>query len=172
MISNSQSFLSLSHSLRRRKPTNLSLPSKYTSTSPVHGPTDLKLADSLSSLEQLSNSYKTLTELESKLDWTFSRKAIELSEKSSSGGGGEGSGSGSGERVDRIMRLHFECKVLDQEWQFEDDQDQLKEVGKVPENENEQVKVPRIQVKLSGKIKDVKNNPLSLSHILVKVTDQ
>ncbi|GAA5946123.1 hypothetical protein JCM3765_000124 [Sporobolomyces pararoseus] len=138
---------------KRRKPTSLSLPLKYTTTSSIpQGPTDSKLSSSLVSLEQLSTSYQTLQKLESKLDWTFSRKAIELSEKrSSSSSNGEEEEGGGGERVSRIMRIHIECKVKDQEWQL---LDQLENAGKVPQTENEQVKVPRIEIKLSGKIQD------------------
>ncbi|GAA5847208.1 hypothetical protein JCM3766R1_001835 [Sporobolomyces carnicolor] len=128
---------------KRRKPTSLSLPTHFAlATTASSGPTDKKLAPSLASLEKLSTSYRALQQVESKLDWTFSRKAIELTEKASAKDHGD-----QGERVQRTMRIHAEFDVVDQEWQLDPDAI-ANQVKDDPE------RVPKIKVKLSGQILD------------------
>ncbi|GAA5888015.1 hypothetical protein JCM16303_000179 [Sporobolomyces ruberrimus] len=118
---------------KRRKPTSLALPTRFTPRSLRDGPTDLVLAPSLASLDSLSKSYKSLQEIESRLDWTFSRKAIELTEKS------RGTATDEGERVNRTMRIHVQAKVRDQEEQF-DGEGELEKAGEVPKSEDANVK--------------------------------
>jgi len=149
--------------LRRRKPTSLSLPIRFTpvvtSTSPsALGPTDLKLSTSLESLDHLSSSYRTLQSLEHKLDWTFSRKAIELQEPQGQGQGGEERG----ERRERKLTIWVQAKVFDQEWQLTTQEGELEKTGEVPKDETTQVKVPRVEFEIKGKISDV-NLSLSLT---------
>ncbi|GAA5830747.1 hypothetical protein JCM5353_008298 [Sporobolomyces roseus] len=139
---------------KRRKPTSLSLPTHFTptitSTSPsALGPTDLKLSTSLESLDHLSSSYRTLQSLEHKLDWTFSRKAIELQEPQGQGQGGEERG----ERRERKLTIWVQANVIDQEWQLTSDQEgELEKAGEVPQDEATQVKVPRVEFEIKGKI--------------------
>ncbi|GAA5906134.1 uncharacterized protein JCM6883_005454 [Sporobolomyces salmoneus] len=132
-------------SAKRRKPTSLSLPSKFvpslSAASSSLGPTDQTLSSSLTSLEHLSSSYKSLQEIESRLDWTFSRKIIELNEKT------RASGSDEGERSARTMRIWTEVEVRDQEWMFENEEE-------TKEAAEDREKVPRLEVKIKGKIQD------------------
>lgn len=62
-----------------------------------------------------------------------------------------GTATDEGERVNRTMRIHVQAKVRDQEEQFEG-QGELEKAGEVPKSEDANVKVPRIEIDLSGSV--------------------
>ncbi|KAI5481060.1 hypothetical protein MNV49_006246 [Pseudohyphozyma bogoriensis] len=96
-------------SAKRRKPTDRSLPIfAVPPSSAASGPTTRALEESTNSLASLAQSYKKLQDVERKLDWTVSRKKVELAD-----GGISSRMAG----VTRTLRLHFETTVHDQPWQ-------------------------------------------------------
>ncbi|GAA5933795.1 uncharacterized protein JCM15063_000467 [Sporobolomyces koalae] len=135
---------------KRRKPTALSLPLRFTPNTQTRarGPTDLKLAASLDSLDRLSHSYRQLQDVEARLDWTLSRKAIELADKARPT-------ADESDRVSRTIRIHVETRACDQDWQISTP-DELKTAGQVAQDPTtaEPLRVPRFQVYLSGHVLD------------------
>ncbi|GAA6025601.1 hypothetical protein JCM11491_004773 [Sporobolomyces phaffii] len=111
---------------KRRKPTSLALPTSFT-----------RLESSSASLDSLAASYRELQRIEADLDWTFSRKAVELTERAR-----PPQTSDEGLRLDRTLRLHLEATPRDQEWQLDD----LVSAASTA--------VPRVHVRLSGHIGD------------------
>ncbi|KAM0754421.1 hypothetical protein T439DRAFT_376903 [Meredithblackwellia eburnea MCA 4105] len=100
-------------SIKRRKPTDRSLPSFVPSiarsSSDKVGPTEAKLAASTTSLQSMAESYKRLQAAERKLDWNLARRRVELAETVN------GSRTGG---VKRTLRIHLTSKLIDQPWQL------------------------------------------------------
>ncbi|SCV72924.1 BQ2448_6849 [Microbotryum intermedium] len=94
--------------LRQAKPTDRTLPSFDSISLPTFdGPTAEKLNESTQSLHALAESYKSLQEIERKLDWNVSRKRIEVQ---------EGLGGGRVPATKRTLRVRLEIDVKDQPW--------------------------------------------------------
>ncbi|GAA5974276.1 hypothetical protein JCM11641_006707 [Rhodosporidiobolus odoratus] len=176
---------------KRRKPTSRLLPAAaFVPSLPPStqlGPTDDKLASSLASLDSLTASYKRLQELERKVDWTISRKKVEVGEAVSSSGGGRG------RSLKRTLRVHVTTTLIDQPFQLSPAE--LEAAGKdVPADPatagditvggaepvkiedgvkkegdagvNEKPRVPRVKVEIQGEVLDDPNHPHPLSHYL------
>ncbi|BGP19333.1 SWI/SNF and RSC complex subunit Ssr3 [Rhodosporidiobolus nylandii] len=116
---------------KRRKPTSRVLPSTtFTPSLPPStslGPTDAKLADSLSNLDSLAANYKKLQDLERKVDWTISRKKIEVSDAAMAMGGGRGRHVRRSSSIvtrtlafalKRTLRVHLTATLHDQPFQL------------------------------------------------------
>jgi hypothetical protein len=105
----------------------------------------------------LTKSYKELQSLETKLDWNFSRKAIELSEKST-----ESTTIDSGERLDRVMRIHVEIKIENQEWQLEKQE--------IIDQTSSSSLTPKVSIRLSGKVLDDDENLVPFTSHYQRIT--
>ncbi|GAA6063850.1 hypothetical protein JCM10212_000330 [Sporobolomyces blumeae] len=139
-----------SRSTKRRKPTDPSIPTRFTPTVPDRvepGPTDRKLAASLAALDHLSESYSALEELEHKLDWTLSRKHVEVTENHA--------GTRAHDVVQVPLRVHVEAVVRDQAYLLTPGE--LEQAGEIEHGDGPppaETKVPRVEVKISGEILD------------------
>ncbi|GAA5857238.1 hypothetical protein JCM9279_001815 [Rhodotorula babjevae] len=156
---------------KRRKPTDRSLPSSFKPSLPpsVHpGPSDLALAPSLDALDRLGDAYQRLQDIERKVDWTVARKAVEVQEKASGA-------VGRGEPFRRTLRIHVTATAHDQPWQLSPDE-LVKEGDKdaVPDSttaetetkpdtasDDNKVKVPRVEVRVTGEILEDERYPFT-----------
>ncbi|KPV73803.1 uncharacterized protein RHOBADRAFT_54400 [Rhodotorula graminis WP1] len=155
---------------KRRKPTDRSLPSSFKPSLPSSvppGPSDLALAPSLDALDRLGDAYKRLQDIERKVDWTVARKAVEVQEKATGT-------VGRGEPFRRTLRIHVTATARDQPWQLSTD-DLAKEGDKeaVPDpateaenkpdtaSDDTKVKVPRVEVRVTGEILEDDRYPSS-----------
>lgn len=101
---------------RRRKPTDRSLPTFAPSAAAAAstGPTTDKLAPSTAALESLSASYSRLQAAERRLDWTVSRRKVDLAELIGAGPGGAGRAG-----INKTFRINLTTTVKDQLWQVD-----------------------------------------------------